>query len=282
VSARLWFGLLSALLVLGALLSVSARGVTQVLPAGGGSAIFHYTTTVTTPKGKHFGGGTITVKHTQGRSLTVTIDSDDGKTKTIPLVVNSDGGVSLDPSAPAPAATANPDAAARAFMADVTIAAHVGSAARKAAPATTFDVPVTLTPVGDGTPVPAQLHMNGGSSGGGARYAGSVAGTTMTKLPPSSGLDPAALAKTVGVGAVAHHVFGPAGRIASAVAMHHKKQEEKKAASGLLSDAVSLNVTVQLAAGKFRQIDGTQNDVLDIAGKKTTVVSTWTFTKTSP
>jgi len=279
--ARLTFGLLSVLFGFGVLFATSARSASQVLPSAG-SATFRFSTTVETPKGKHFGGGTITLKHTQGRSITVTVQSDDGKTKTIPLIVNEDGSVAPDPAAPAPAATDQPDAAARAFMADVTLAAHVGIAARKNAPAATFDVPVTLTPVGDGTPVPTHLHLTGSQGAAGvARYAGSVSANTLTKLPPGGGLDPAALAKTVGVGAIAHAAFGPAGRVATAVAMHHQKKEEKKAASGLLADAIKLSVTTELAAGRFRDIDGTQDDVVNIGNKKVTIHSTWTFTKTS-
>src|SRR5580704_18050360 len=95
-------------------------------PAAGAQAVFRFTTSVTTPKGKQGGSGTIALKHTEGRALTMTVHSDDGSPpKTIALVINGDGSVSPDPNAPQPAATTAPDAAARAFMADVTLAAHV-------------------------------------------------------------------------------------------------------------------------------------------------------------
>lgn len=242
--------------------------------------MFRFTTSVTTPKGKHSGSGTITLKHTEGRALTMTVHSDDGSApKTIALVINGDGSVSPDPSAPQPAATTAPDAAARAFMADVTLAAHVGIAARKSAGASTLDVPVTLTPIGDGTPVPAQLHMTMMQSGSNTQYSGAVSGRTMTKLPPSNGLDPKALAKTVGTGAIAHRAFGPAGRLATAVVMHRKTEQEKKAAAGPLDDTVDLSVSTHLVDGRFHDVTGTQKDNINVAGKAVTIVSEWSFTK---
>jgi len=256
-----------------------------MVPANGASATFVFTTSVHTPKGKHSGSGTITVKHIKGRSITLTVKSDDGTTRTIPLVVGENGTVAPDPSAPAPTETSAPDAAARAFMSDVSLAAHVGIAARKNAHASSFGVPVTLSPIGDGTPVPASLTMKGaaaGETGEYAEYTGSVSGSTMTKLPPGGGLDPATLAKTIGVGTAAHFAFGPAGRIATAVGMHHRKQQEKKAAAGLVPDDVTLNVILRLANGQCHAIEGTQNDVVQIASKKVTIASTWSFTRSGP
>ena len=272
---RLALFIISALLA--APLSAAASTVTSLpIPPSGASATFRFATAVSTPKGRHAGSGTITIKHTQGRSLTLTVQSDDGKTKTIPLVVNSDGSVGPDPSAP-PMASDQPDAAARAFMADLTLAAHVGMAARKNAPATGFDVPVKLTPIGDGAPVSTQLHMTG--TMGGAQYAGSVQGNTMTTLPQKGGLDPSALAKSAGVGAL-DHGFTPAGRAAVAVAMHRREQEQTQNPSPV-PDAMALTVTTHLTNGRFREIDGSQDDSVTLHHVAVKIVSTWSFTKTS-
>jgi len=258
-------------------ISVGASPVaSSAIPPHGASAAFRFSTTVTTPKGRHAGSGTITIKHTQGRSLTLTVQSDDGKTKTIPLVVNSDGSDEPDPSAP-PMALDQQDAAARVFMADLTLAAHVGMAARKNAPAAGFDVPVKLTPIGDGAPVSTQLHMTG--TMGGAQYAGSVQGNTTTTLPQKGGLDPSSLAKSAGVGAL-DHAFTPAGKAAVAVVMHRREQQQQQNPSPL-SDAMALTVTTHLTNGRFHEIDGTQDDSVTIHHVAVKIVSTWSFTKTS-
>ena len=271
-------------LAVAAAICVSAIGASasplpmSAIPPNGASATFRFSTAVATPKGRHASGGTLTVKHTQGRSLTLTVQSDDGTTKTIPLAVGADGAVTPDPSAP-PAQNDQPDAAARAFMADVSLAAHVGMAARKYAPSSSFTIPVTLTPVGDGAPVSSQLRMM--SAMGGAQYAGSTQGSTTTTLPSGGNLDPLALAKTIGVGALTHG-FTPVGRVAVGLIMHHRKKEEKKAASGPVPDAIALTVTTHLMNGRFHEIDGTQDDKVTIAHQATKIVSTWSFTKISP
>ncbi|MBV9148829.1 MAG: hypothetical protein JO024_03115, partial [Candidatus Eremiobacteraeota bacterium] len=248
-----------ALFVISALVaSAVAAGASPVtssaIPPNGASATFRFSTAVSTPKGRHAAGGTLTIKHTQGRSLTLTVQSDDGTMKTIPLAVSADGTIAPDASAP-PSATDQPDAAARAFMADVSLAAHVGMAARKNAPAANFTVPVTLTPVGDGTPIATQLRMTG--TMGGAQYAGSTQGSTMTTLPAGGGLDPVALAKSIGVGAIAHHALTPAGAAVFAIVRHHRKKEEKQAAAGPVPDAIVLTVTTHMTSGRFHEIDGT-------------------------
>ncbi len=270
----------AATIVIFSLGVTGAGAVAQsAIPPNGASATFRFTTSVATPKGRHTGSGTLTVKHTQGRSLTVTVVSDDGTSKTIPLTVTADGSIAPDPSAP-PSASDQPDAAARAFMADVSLAAHVGMAARKSAPAASFTVPVTLTPAGNGTPVATQLHMT--STMGGAQYAGSTQGTTMTTLPSGGELDPVALAKSIGVGAIAHHALTPAGAAAFAIVRHHRKKQEQKAASGPVSDTMTLTVTAHMSKGRFHEIDGSQDDTVKVASKTAKIVSTWAFTKTSP
>jgi len=92
-------------------------------------------------------------------------------------------------------------------------------------------------------------------------------------------MDPAEIAKTIGISAVAHRAFTPAGRVATAVAMHHKREEQKEAASGPLPDTVSLTVTADLAAGKIREIRGAQTDAVEIGGKSVAIESSWTFTR---
>ena len=274
-----FFASLATVFAFAQTMTAAADAPAAVVPPNGATATFRFTTAVHTPKGSHSGSGTITIVHTQGRSLRVTVHSDDGKTKTLMLAVRDDGTVGPDPSAPAPAATDAPDAATRAFIGDASIAAHVGVAARKNAPSSTFTVPVTVAPIGEGTPVQTQMRMSAGSAASGMQYAGSVSAQTTTKLPQNGGLDPATLAKTVGVGTVAHFALGPAGRIATAIAMHHRKEQEKKAAAGELPDAVTLNVTTHLANGRFHDVMGSQTDALKIAKKAVTIHSEWTFTK---
>src|SRR5262249_20691433 len=153
------------------------------VPPSGMSVSFRYTTSVHTPKGSHSSSGTISVKHTQGRSLLLTVKNDAGQTKSIPLTVGTDGTIVPASSGPAPTATTQPDAAARMFMGQVSVAAKVGIAARKNAQATTFDVPINLTPVGTGSPVPVQLRMSATQSGNTTQFKGTASGQTETVLP---------------------------------------------------------------------------------------------------
>ncbi len=243
-----------------------------------GSATFRFATSVKTPKGTHSGSGTIVVKRTGPRAVSLTVQSDDGKpSHTIPLIIGIDGSVAPDPAAAngASAATdADTKAQAQAFMAEMTVAAHVGINARKNAGGGSYDVPVMLTPVGEGTPVSSTLSMTGSA----AQFTGSTGAETTTKLPAGGSLDPAQIAKTIGVTAVAHHAFTPIGRAATVVVMHHKRKEEKKAASGELPDAMTLTVTAELADGKIHQIRGAQTDAIALPGKPVKIESSWTFT----
>ncbi len=251
-----------------------------VIPANG-TATFRFTTAVQTPQGKHSGSGTITIKHKQSRSYALTVQSDDGTTKTVALVVNSDGSVMPDPSQPAPVATDAPDAAARAFMADVALAARVGIAARKNAAAASYDVPLNLTPVGNGTPVPVTMRMTGSTSGSNKQYTGSAQGQTMTKLPPSH-LNPTQLAESMGEGAVKHAVLGPVGGALAGAASLKRTAQEKEAEGGLVPDAIGLSVTTHLTDGRFHDIVGTQDDTVTVADKTVKIISTWSFTRSSP
>jgi hypothetical protein len=249
------------------------------LVAGDARATFAFTTTVRTPKGTKSGAGTVIVKRSGEREIMLTVESNDGSpSRSIPLIIGVDGSVAPDPSA-VNAAPADPTAKAQAaaFMSAVTIAAHVGIAARKNGGASNYSVPVKLTPIGNGTPVTAELAMSGAP----AQYTGTTQGRTQTELPPGGGLDPAEIAKTLGVGAFAHREFGPAGRIGTAVVMHRKHKEKKADASGPLPDDVRLTVTAELDAGKIRQIRGAQTDGISIGGKPVQIESTWSFTRTS-
>jgi hypothetical protein len=160
----------------------------------------------------------------------------------------------------------------------MTAAAHVGIAARKNAGASMFELPITVAPIGTGTPVTTQLAMHGSST----QYTGSAQAQTTTQLPPGGNLDPTQMAKTIGVAAVAHHAFTPVGRAATGIVMHRKRQEEKKAASGPLPDVVNLTVTADLANGRIHEIRGAQTDNITLEGKPVDVQSTWAFTRQSP
>ncbi len=263
-------------------LAVTASPGYAAAPSSGmipmdGSATFHFATSVTTPKGSHAGSGTITIKRSGPREISLTIQSDDGKpARTVALIVGVDGSVAPDPSS-AEAAPTDPDAKAQAqaFMAEMTVAAHVGIGARKSGGAASYAVPVSLTPIGTGTPVPTQLTMSGSA----AQYTGRTTGQTMTQLPQGGSLDPKEIAKTVGVSAFARHAFTPVGRAATGIVMHRKRKEEKKAASGPLPDTVSLTVTADLADQKIREIRGAQTDEVALPGKPVKIESRWTFTK---
>jgi hypothetical protein len=158
------------------------------------------------------------------------------------------------------------------------LAATISVAARKTS-APRFKIPVTLTPVGQGTPVLAQVAMVAYVTRTGTSYAGDVEGSTTTRLPQNGGLDPQQLAKSVGVG-IAEHAVGltPVGRAATMVAMHHRNEEEKKAANGDLPDTITLTVRSRFANGHFQDIAGTQIDALKIGGKTVSIVSNWSFT----
>jgi hypothetical protein len=243
-----------------------------------GDATFRFATSVKTPKGTHSGTGTITIKRTGERALALTVQSDDGKPpRTISLTVGADGSISPDPtSVAAPASTdADAKAQAQAFMAEMTVAAHVGIGARKNGGAASYTVPVVLTPVGQGTTVSTQMTMTGSAT----QYTGRSVALTSTQLPAGGSLDPAEIAKTIGVTAFARHAFTPAGRVVTAMAMRHKRKEEKEAASGVLPDTVGLTVTADLADGKIKEIRGAQTDDIDLPGHPVKIESSWTFTK---
>ena len=268
------------ILTLCALAALPAAGGAQTTPSGlaptGGSTTFRFTTSVQTPKGTHSGAGTIVIKRTGTRTVDLTIDADGKAPQTIPLIIGIDGSVARDPDGPAAPTSTDPEAKAQAqaFMAAMTVAARVGIGARKNAGAASYSVPIKLTPVGTGTPISNQMTMTGSA----AQYVGSATGVTTTQLPAGGSLDPQQIAKTVGVAAVAHG-FTPAGRAATMVVMHHKRKEEKAAASGLLTDTMSMTVTADLDAGQIKQIRGTQTDDIAIPDKPAKVESNWTFTK---
>ena len=263
-------------------LAATVSAVRAAEPSAGmvppdGAATFHFSTSVKTPKGTHSGSGTVTIKRTGTREVSLTVRSDDGKpAQTIPLIVGVDGSIAPDPSAVAPAPT-DPDAKAQAqaFMAEMTVAARVGIGARKNGGAASYAVAVSLTPIGTGTPVASQLSMTGSA----AQYTGRTQGQTMTQLPEGGSLDPKAIAKTVGVSAFAHHAFTPVGRVATAVVMRNKRKKEKEEASGPLPDAMTLTVTADLADSKIREIRGEQADEVALPGKPVKIESSWTFTR---
>jgi hypothetical protein len=177
---------------------------------------------------------------------------------------------------------AQAQAKAQALLSNMKLAADVGMAARASA-GKAFKVGVTLTPIGQGTAVPAELTMKAFPTTHGATgYVGEVEQTTTTRLPPNGGIDPAQLEKSVGVSVAAHAVgLTPVGLAAVAVAMHHRSEEQKKAANGELSDNVTLIIKSHFTDGRFREISGEQTDALKIGGKAVTITSTWSFTKTS-
>jgi hypothetical protein len=258
------------------LLLAVALSSTSIVAAG---ASFHFTTAVQTPKGNKSASGTIVVKQTGPGKVALTITTSDGSSRTIALVA-SGGTLKPNPAQTAPSsADAQSQAAAQALLSNIKLAAAVGMATRQNG-GKTFKVPVTLTPVGQGTPVPANLTMKAYTTNHGAAYAGEVEQTTMTHLPPSGGIDPAQLEKSVGVNvAAAGAGVTPAGRAAMAIAMHHRAQEQKQAANGPLVDTISLSITSHFAAGRFHDISGVQTDSLQIGGKPVTITSTWSFTK---
>jgi hypothetical protein len=256
----------------------SAQSSNAALPNGAVGVTFHFSTTVQTPKGKKSANGTITIKQPAPQKLSLTVTSSDGSSQTIPLTI-SGGSAALDTSQSMPA-SGDPEkqAAAKALLSNMKVAAEIGIAAKKNA-GKNFSVNVSLTPVGNGTAMPAEIPMKP-SSGADEMvvYSGGAEAETTTQLPPSSGLDPEQLVKSVGV-AVATHGFTPAGRAAVAIARHHQVEEQKEAASGELPDKIQLVVTSHFVNGRFHDISGTQTDSLTIGNKGANVVSTWSFTK---
>lgn len=251
-------------------LAAMAADSTPVMPNGAMGATFNYTIGVQTPKGKKSSSGQIVVRPSGANQCTLTVTSSDGTSKTIPLTI-SDGKVTLA----APDSSASPvPAAAQTLMANLKLAATVGVAAKKSG-GQAFSSPVILTPIGEGTAVPAQISMKPAGRSGSVTYSGTVSGSTITALP-SSGGDAAQLAKGASVGMVTHG-FTPAGRAATAIAMHHREQEEKNG----VADAMSLTINTTFNAGKFHEITGSQTDDLSVGGKPMKVYSTWSFTRVS-
>ncbi|HEY1975106.1 MAG TPA: hypothetical protein VGG89_00995 [Candidatus Baltobacteraceae bacterium] len=265
----------AAAIVVSSLAAVAADS-TPAMPNGAMGATFDYTIGVQTSKGKKSSSGQIVVRPAGTGKLTLTVTSSDGTSKTIPLAMENG---TIVPAMPSPSASSVP-AAAQTLMANLKLAATVGVAAKKSG-GQAFNAPVTLRPIGEGTPVPAQISMKPGGGAGNVTYSGTVGGTSLTTLPPSSGIDPAQLVKSAGVGMVSHG-FTPAGRIATAVAMHHRTAEEKKAAQGAVADAMSLTIDASFNAGTFHAITGAQTDELNLGGKKVKIYSTWSFTRVAP
>lgn len=257
-------------------LAAAAADSTPNMPNGAMGATFDYTIGVQTSKGKKSSSGQIVVRPAGAQKLTLTVTSSDGTSKTIPLAIENG---TVTPAMPSPSASSVP-AAAQTLMANLKLAATVGVAAKKS-DGQAFDAPVVLTPIGDGTPVPAQVSMKPSGTAGSVTFSGTVGGTSLTTLPPSSGIDPAQLVKSAGVGMVSHG-FTPAGRIATAVAMHHRTKEEKQAAQGPVADAMSLTIKAAFNDGTFHAITGAQTDELNLAGKKVKIYSTWSFTRVAP
>ena len=272
-------------LLAGTVLSIAGRAQTPapaVVPPSGMSASFRYTTSVHTPKGTHNSSGTISVKHTQGRSVLLTVKTDSGQTKSIPLTMGTDGTIVPSSSGPAPTATTQPDAAARTFMGQVSVAAKVGIAARKNAQATTFNVPINLTPVGTGSPVPVQLRMTATQTGNMTQFKGTASGQTETVLPQNGQTDPQAVAASAGADAMMHGVT-PAGRFAVGAAVHRRvEQNQKKNGGKPVSDAMSLTSTVQFSSGRIQTVSGDQDDALKVGPATVHVRSSWSFTRNGP
>ncbi len=257
--------------------AIAAASPNVIMPSMQRSASFAFATAVQTPKGRHAASGTITVTRTGSNTLTLTVQEDGGKPpRTIPLIVAADGSISRAATAPAPEPNDEAGTEAATLQAQLALAAHVGIAARKNGGANDFAVPITLTPVGRGTAVSAQLQMRGDASR--ATYSGQAEAATTTQLPPGGNLDPAEIAKSIGVAAVAHHAFTPAGRAVTAAAMYERRQKQKKAASGVLADALKLSVSTQMRNGRLRSVQGTQTDTVTISGRPVAIVSTWSFT----
>lgn len=250
-------------------LAAIADDSAPVMPNGAMGATFNYTIGVQTPKGKKSSSGQIVVRPSGANQCTLTVASSDGASKTIPLTV-SGGKVTLaDPDS-----SASPvPAAAQTLMANLKLAATVGVAAKKSG-AQPFSSSVILTPIGAGTPVPAQIAMKPAGSSGSVTYSGTVNGWTVTTLPSGGGADPSQLAKDASVGMVTHG-FTPAGRAATAIAMHHREQQEKNG----VADAMSLTINTTFNAGKFHEITGSQTDDLSVGGKPMKIYSTWSFTR---
>jgi hypothetical protein len=272
-----WFSASELALAVAIPIVVIANDSAPSLPNGAVGVTLRFNTAVNTPKGTQSASGTIAVNRVGAGKLTLSVTTSDGSTRTIPLVVSN--GAVQPARTPAPGGSSETQAAAKALLANMKLAATIGAAARKSS-GKNFTVPVTLTPVGQGTPVPANLAMTAYTTGhGAAAYVGEVEQSTTTRLPPSGGIDPAQLEKSVGVG-VAAHGLTPAGRAAAAVAMHHRNEEQKNAANGNLSDTRTLSVNSHFTNGRFHEISGHQTDSLKIGGKAVSIVSTWSFTAT--
>jgi hypothetical protein len=267
-----WVCSVTAAAAIVAPIGASAQSSNVTLPNGAVGVAFHFSASVQTPKGAKSANGTITIKQTAPQKLSVTIGSCNGSSQTIPLTM-AGGSLTVDTSQPP---STPPDsekqASAIALLSNMKVAADIGIAARKSS-GKNFTVGVTLTPVGRGTAVPAQITMNASSvANETVVYSGSADAQTTTELPPSSGLDPEQLVKSAGV-AVAAHGFTPAGRAAVAITRHRQVEHQKEAASG------ELPVTCHFVNGRLHDISGTQTDSLTIANKNANVVSTWSFTK---
>ena len=265
---KLSIALLLAAFSAGAACVASASDTGPALPDGALNATFRYTIGVKAGKSTKSDGGEIVIAPAGGNKLTLTVKANDGTTKTIPLVVEN-GSVA---PATAPAANSPVPPAAQTLMANMKLAASVGAAAKKSG-GQSFSVPMTLTPVGEGTPLPMQLSMKPAATSMNVTYSGTVSGTTTTLLPQnnSGGVDPEQVAST-GVGVVTGHGI-------AALAKRHREQTIKQAAQSPVSDAMSLTIQATFANGRFQTIDGAQTDAVTLAGKLEKIYSTWSFTR---
>lgn len=244
------------------------------LPNGG--ATFRFNTAVKTPKGSQSASGTIAVKRIGPGRLTLTVTLSDGSTRTIPLVVAN--GTVAPAQTPAPGGNPETQAAAQALLANMKLAATIGSAARKSA-GKSFTVPVTLTPAVQGIAVPADLTMRASTTTHGAiAYAGAVEQSTTTTLPQGGSINPAQLERSVGIG-VASTAAGMTPYGKAAMMVHHRR--EQQASNGALPDTINLSVVAHFTSGKFRDISGQQSEALTVGGKAVSIVSSWSFVSTS-
>ena len=243
------------------------------MPDGAVGATFHYTTSVKTPKSTTSGSGQITIAKGSSGGPAMTISTSDGTTKTVPLKVEN-GTI-----APAASPRSSMPPAAAAMLANMKLAATVGVAAKKSG-GQNFSVQISLAPLGKGAPIPLDLSMAAKAASGNVTYSGTAAGSTTTVLPQSGGADSADLAKDAGAG-VATQGFTPAGRIATAVAMHHRQEQQKQTEQNGVPDDVSVTVTTTFAAGHFQGIQGAQTDTLHVAARPVKIYSTWSFTRVS-
>ena len=212
---------------------------------------------------------------TGASSYVLTLTPNGQPAKTIPLTVNN-GNIVIAPQA---GAAIQADSGARALVANLELAFASGLQVKAHGIGGPVHVPLSVTPVGNGTPVSSVMTMSPSVAQNGVHdFTGSVQAVTSTILPDSGGggFNPKSMMASGAVGMVA----GPVGGIVAGGIMHHKqKQVAEAASSSAHTDTVDVSARSRFAYGKILAVIGTQTDHVEVSGHDIVITSNWTLSQ---